>query len=96
MKLINTKYNLDIELVENRVTIISVENPLAYREILENVWNQVMGQEGDFILSDGDKIKNISKEVECIFNLFDTDFNSKKIISKLYQELNGQSQILLQ
>ena len=63
MKLVNTYYNIELEILENYVTVLSVENPLVYTKIIGDIWKQVNGEDGDFVLSDGDKIKNISKEM---------------------------------
>ncbi len=95
MKLIHTGYNLEIDLCENQITVLSVENPNAYSTILCDIWNQVQGGDGEFILSEKDKIKNISKDMECVFNPFALDCNDKRIVSKLYQELKEQAGIYL-
>lgn len=95
MKLIHMGYNLEISLEENRVTVISVENPNAYANILGDFWRQIHGEEGKIILSENGKIKNISKEMDCIFNPFSLDCNDKKIINKLYQELKEQANTML-
>ena len=50
MKLVHTKYDLTLEVKENVVTVLSVENPKAYSEILGDIWNQANGGEGAFIL----------------------------------------------
>lgn len=96
MKLVNTYYNFELNIVENQVTVLSVENPVAYTRIIGDMWSQINGEEGSFILSDCEKIKNISKEVECVFNPFSLDCNNKKVITRLYQELKAQSDCVLQ
>lgn len=95
MKLIHTGYDLEIVLRENQITVLSVENPQAYSAILRDIWNQTQGGEGDFILSDNEKMKNISKEIDCVFNPFALDCNDKRIITKVYQELKEQAGIYL-
>lgn len=96
MKLVNTYYNFELNIAENQVTVLSVENPVAYTRIIGDMWSQINGEEGSFILSDCEKIKNISKEVECVFNPFSLDCNNKKVITRLYQELKAQSDCVLQ
>jgi len=91
MKLIHTGYNLDVEIRENQVTVLSVENPKAYTTLLQDIWSQTQGGEGGFILSEGEEVKSISKVMECVFNPFAIDCNDKRIITKLYQELKEQS-----
>lgn len=96
MKLIHTGYDLAIDLEENQILVLVVENKKAYSEILQDVWNQVQGQEGRFVLSDKEKQLKISKEVECIFNPFSLNCNDRKIVNKLYQEIKEQVDSLYQ
>lgn len=44
-------------------------------------------KQGRFVLSDNEKEVDISKNVELIFNIFALDINERKLISKLYMEL---------
>lgn len=96
MKLINTCYNIELNIVENQVVVLSVENPTAYSMLIGDIWHQINGEEGNFILSDADKIKNMAKEIECIFNPFSLDPNNKKVLGRLYQELKSNADNLLQ
>ena len=96
MRLVNTYYNIEMNIVENQVIVLSIENQTAYANVVGDLWRQVQGEEGSFVLSENDKIKNLSKEMEVIFNPFSLDCNSKKIISRLYQEMKAQSDNILQ
>lgn len=96
MKLVNTLYNLEFDLMENQILVLSIENHLTYRNILEELWKQYKGETGNFILSDGDKELKMSQRIECIYNIFNINTNDRKIISKLYQELIYQNDALLQ
>ncbi len=91
MRLIYTGYDLDVTICENQITVISIENPKAYTEVLHDIWIQSQGGDGGFLFSADGKIKSISKEIECIFNPFLLDCNDKKILTKLYQELREQA-----
>ena len=95
MRLVYPAYQLEVFLPENQITVLSIENPTAYSAMLHDMWNQAQGNIGGFILSDGDKIRSISKEMECIFNPFSLDCNDKKIINKLYQELKENADTYL-
>lgn len=95
MRLVHTGYHLEFDLRENQITVLVIENPKVYTDILWDIWNQVQGGEGEFILSEREKIKSISKEVECIFNPFLLSCNDKKVIGKLYQELREQADSVL-
>ena len=83
MKLVNTLYNLEFDLMENQILVLSIENHLAYRNILEELWKQYKGETGNFILSDGDKELKMSQRIECIYNIFNINTNDRKIISKI-------------
>lgn len=96
MKLVNTLYNLEFDLIENQILVLSIENHLAYSNILETLWKQYKGEGGDFILSDESKELKLSQKMECIYNIFNINTNDRKIITKLYQELTFQNDTLLQ
>lgn len=96
MKLVNTLYGLEFDLIENQILVLSIENHLAYSNILETLWKQYKGESGDFILSDESKELKLSQKMECIYNIFCITTNDKKIITKLYQELTFQNDTLLQ
>lgn len=89
MKIVNAKYNLSIELQENKVDELIIENESAMAEIIGNIYNQSIGCEGDFILTENNKEIKFDKNVEVIINPFAVDLNDKKIINKLVGELSG-------
>lgn len=94
--LVNTFYNLELRLIENAITVLSVEAPSAYQKIMHDFWQQYNGNEGSFILSENGKELKIQKNVECIYNPFSVNLNDKKILTKLYHELSLQGDSLLQ
>lgn len=87
MKLVNAKWMLDIDIDENIPAILVLENCDAMAEIVEDLYNLCLNEEGNSVLSDGLKVFPIDKMVEVIVNPFSIDFNSKRIQSKLYSEL---------
>lgn len=91
MKIVHRGYNLAFSIEENQVIVLSVENPRAYAELLQDIWNQSQGGEGGFILSEKEKVLKISKEVECIFNPFALECNDRKIVTHLYQQMKEQA-----
>lgn len=91
MKIVHQGYNFAIPLNENQIAVLSIENVHAYTEILQDIWNQIQGGDGKFILSDKGKILKISKEVDCIFNPFSLKCNDRKIITRLYQQIKEQA-----
>lgn len=87
MKLMYPDYSISFELCENEVPVIVIENPQIFSKLVKEFLLQSNGQEGGFILSEADKIRNISKETQIILNPFSLDCNEKRIIQKLYQEI---------
>lgn len=38
--LVNTFYNLELRLIENEITVLSLEAPSAYQKIMHDLWQQ--------------------------------------------------------
>lgn len=91
MKVIYSQYQMEIDVEEQRITVLSIENQKAYREILSDLWNQIEGLEGEMIISENERIMKISKDVELVFNPFSLDCNNKKVLTRLYQELKDKT-----
>lgn len=70
--------NLDIELQENKITVITIENTEAYVDFLMNLNLQAEGQAGTIIVSDGVKEQNFVKSCDVIFNPFESFVNSEE------------------
>lgn len=87
MRFTYSDLNLSFELKENETVVVIVENQSLFSKMVDELINQCSGQEGGFVLADDEKIKNISKEVQLIMNPFAVDCNEKKILQKLYQEI---------
>ena len=83
---------LDVLIQEGTVSSISIESQKVYRTVVEDLWNQKAGKEGEIVLSEKDSVINIQNNAVCIFNALDIDANDRRIISKLYKELNENSQ----
>lgn len=89
MKMIHPDYQLEISMLENQITVVTVENPGAYSSILLDIWNGVNGKEARIRFENNGKIIKMDKKVECIFNPFNLDFNNKKVLNKIYQDLKS-------
>lgn len=89
MKLVIPKYGISITLQENKVSILTVENPEAYTWIVGDLWRQCNGQIGEIILSEIDELLKISSKMELIFNPYGINCNERKILSKLYTEIQA-------
>ena len=54
---------------------------------VQQLYEQIHGAEGEFILSDDDKILNLEKTTEMIIDPFLLDFQNRQIQKTLYAEL---------
>lgn len=87
MRLLNSHYNIEIEFFQSEPLCICIESPGMLRDFLTDLWSQSCGSAGNFILSRDGKEIPLSKGAELIMNPFAVNFNDKKIVNKLYQEL---------
>ena len=68
-----------------------IESPELFAGYLQELYGQCARCEGKFVLSQGIKELDISKYVEIITDPFAVELNGRKIINKLYAELNELS-----
>ncbi len=87
MKLVNSKWFLDIEIDENMPATLVLESTEAMAEIVEDLYDLCSANDGESVLSEDLKEIHIEKAAEIIINPFAIDFNSKKIQNRLYSEL---------
>lgn len=66
-----------------------IERPELFSEYTQELLMQKDGKEGRFVLSQDNKIIDIPKNVEIILNPFAVDINDKRILNKIYQNLNN-------
>lgn len=88
------KFDINLEMKENQVNVLVIEKP----EILSMLLEDILLNSGNafFSLYDGEKILNVEKNLECIINPFEVDCNDRKIVTKIYQYLKNDSELLFQ
>ena len=91
MKLINEDLNNEIIFEENKVNLLVVENKKKFVEFIQEIIKQINGNEGKFFLFDKNTELKIYNKVEIIKDIFDLDINNKKILNKIYHELEELS-----
>lgn len=64
-----------------------IESPELFSQYYLELWNQINGLDGKFVLSHKDKELAFSKTAILISNPLTIDINEKKIISKVYADL---------
>lgn len=88
MKLVSCELSKPILSDENLVTEWIIESPKLFSRYVQELVQQCEGEDGQFVLSHKDKIVEISKRMEIILNPFNVEINSKKVLTKLYSELD--------
>ena len=89
MRLVYPEMEIDLLIQELEPLILVVENPIYFTDMTETLWNQINGQDGKWILSDNGKTLKIDKKVDFIINPFSVTSNDRKILNKIYSELNA-------
>ena len=87
MRMVYPPFGVDIDVSENHPAVLVMENPFMFQKLLGDLWKQLEGEEGDWILSQKDKILQISKTAVGIYNPFLLDCNEKRVLNKIYAEL---------
>lgn len=64
-----------------------IESPVSFSIYVQQLYKQIHGEEGEFILSDDDKILSLEKTAELIIDPFLLDFQNRQIQKTLYTEL---------
>ena len=95
MRIIYSKYGIDLCLEENKITTIVIENPSVMSEVIRDISKQVNGEDGEWILSDQDKIFSLEKSSIFLDNPLMVNSNEKRILTRLYKELSEQANTLL-
>ena len=92
MKLVHAEYGIEIALKENQIPVLVIESPEKFSELIQELYLSKQGDEGKFLLSEADKLLNMGKFLELVVNPFAIDVNEKRIVQKLYQEMEAQVQ----
>lgn len=79
--------NLEIELGENEINVITIENVSDYRSIVGDLYRLSNNNDGRIVISSGKGEEAFSKVSEAIINPFSVSLNSKKILNSVYKEI---------
>ena len=92
MKLVERELGFEIELRENIVSVIVLENVTDRLSFVEELYSQMLGKEGNWLLVENEKNYELAKKAEMILEPFSLELNNKKMKTKLYQDIKTISQ----
>lgn len=83
IRLANLDWSFQLEFFGGTIIDLYIENKKYFRSILYELYSQIDGFEGKFILSKDNKEIQINKNIDLIMDFFTINPNSKKLNSKL-------------
>ena len=88
MRLVNSVLDFDIVLEEGNPFVLIIENKRVFSQVVNQLWKEVGGETGDWVLSNCEKSLSLSKNVDIVFNPYSVNPNDRKVLAKLYSELS--------
>ncbi len=92
MKLVNTKFGIELNLPENNVRVLVVENPTVLSALIQELRCAVSAGESEWVLSDSNDILPMEKVADLVIDPWSLDLNGKRIKSKLLHYLTDIAQ----
>ena len=82
-------FDKKIELDENIVNIVEIYDQKLFTEIIDNLNNQFNGEQenNEIVLMEDDARMDMQKAIYVLTDVFNIDFNYKKILNKIYNIL---------
>lgn len=87
MRLVYPLLDVELCLSINSPTVLVLEDKAFFLQFVFDLWNHSQGKEGNLLLSEKDKPVKVDKNVEVVINPFAINLNDKKILTKVYSEL---------
>lgn len=76
---------------ENEIKVLVIENRSLLSSFVSELNSQIQNGMGEFVLSHEEKELKIDKSMELVIDFFNLSLNNRKIISKLYKELQDHA-----
>lgn len=92
MKLVEREYGIEVDIKENIVSIIVLEDVKLRLPLINELFSQTSGKEGNWLLFENDKSFDLEKKVELILEPLTLTLNNKKVKTKLYQDIKTIAQ----
>lgn len=92
MKFVEREYGIEVDIKENIVSIIVLEDVKLRLPLINELFSQTFGKEGNWLLFENDKSFDLGKKVELILEPLTLTLNNKKVKTKLYQDIKTIAQ----
>lgn len=92
MKLVHQDWEKPVIMDNEKVLLISVENPQCLYNTLKELEEESRTGIGNFVLSEGSKILDMKKQFLFVGSPWDMDLNDRKLTTKLIACITGKAQ----
>lgn len=91
MKLKINGFTNELEFYEDQVNVLLIKDTKCFTNIIQKINDKIEGIDSDeiFLLDDDNKELNMQKEMCMLTDLFNIDYNSKKVLGKLYDKISA-------
>lgn len=83
--------DLFCELSEYSILTLIIENQYVFHSMISDIYSQINGKNGKFVLSENYKPLDMRKNAELITQMIPFEVNQKELINKLYSELKSNA-----
>lgn len=91
MKLSYPEWEKTVCMEEQDIPVISMENPLYHYDRLMELYRQIQGDAGGFVLFEEETHLDLRKKSVLLLSPLDMDFNNRKILTKLFAALREEA-----
>ena len=90
MKLRINGFNNEIEFYEDKVNVLQIKNTKCFTNIIQKLNDKIEGIDLDeiYLLDNKENELKMQNEMYMLTDLFNIDFNSKKVLQKLYNKIS--------
>lgn len=86
----NEKYNKPVVINTNQPTLIILNDLNELYHFQKEMVGQINGEDGEFMIFDGEKPLKIESQVEYIYNILMLTLNNRKAINYLYKQITTE------
>ena len=90
MKLKINGFTNELEFYNDKVSVLAIKDTKCFTNTIQEINDEIKGIESDeiFLLDDKENELKMSNKMYMILDLFNIDYNSKKILGKLYDKIS--------